>query len=109
MEQFHINSVTHKYLTRGHTQNEGDCIHSIIPKSKNSGPIHIPNQYFSIIRNSKKKGNPIVVREMSFEDFFDLKSLFDDLGLSLTKNSQADEFKINEIKVMQFEKGSESF
>jgi hypothetical protein len=33
VEKFQINSITHKYLIRGHTQNEGDTIHNIIEKS----------------------------------------------------------------------------
>lgn len=113
MEHFCINSITHKYFIRGHTQNEGDAIHSIIEKSlrksKKSGPIYIPDQYVSIIRNSKKKGSPIEVKEMSFPDFFYLKTLFDDMGLILTRNTDGDEFKINSIKVMQFKKGRKFF
>ncbi|KAJ8926788.1 hypothetical protein NQ314_020812, partial [Rhamnusium bicolor] len=48
----------HKYLVRGHTQNEGDAIHSIIERSlkkcKKSGPIYVPSQYVSVIQNEKK-------------------------------------------------------
>jgi len=43
-----IQSIRHKYLIVGHTQNEGDCMHSVIEKQikkvLRSGPIYIPAQ-----------------------------------------------------------------
>lgn len=113
VEAFNINSITHKYLVRGHTQNEGDAVHSIIEKAvkkaKNSGPIYVPEQYVSLIRNSKKKGNPLAVTEMSFTDFFDLKALHGEISPSLLKNTDGREFKISEVKLLQFQKGSNVF
>jgi len=110
VERFNINSITHKYLVRGHTQNEGDAVHSIIErsvkKSKKSGPIYVPDQYVCLIRNAKKKGNPLNVKEMSFGDFWDLKVLYDEMGINLSKNTDGKEFKINEVRILQFEKGS---
>ena len=54
-----IKSITHKFLIAGHTQNEGDNIHSVIEKAikrnLKSGPIYEPYQYVSIIRAAKKK------------------------------------------------------
>lgn len=59
VENYRINSITHKYLSRGHSQNEGDAVHSVIEKSlkklKKSGPIYVPEQYVFLIRNAKKK------------------------------------------------------
>jgi hypothetical protein len=43
-----IKSITHKFLIRGHMQNEVDVVHSIIEKNirraKKSGPIYSPDQ-----------------------------------------------------------------
>lgn len=54
-----INSITHKFLVKGHTQNEGDNVHSVIERhikrSLRSGPIYTPDQYFTLIRLAKKK------------------------------------------------------
>ena len=40
-----VQSITHKYLIRGHTQNEGDCAHSLIERQikrlRKGGPIYI--------------------------------------------------------------------
>ncbi|XP_045455137.1 uncharacterized protein LOC123666182 [Melitaea cinxia] len=105
-----IKSITHKFLVRGHTQNEGDNAHSIIERAiksaKKSGPIYVPDQYVQIIRNARKKGNPYLVHEMDYTDFYDWKALTDDLGVNFNKNLDGDIIKLSEIRVIKFEKGS---
>lgn len=58
-----VQSITHKFLITGHTQNEGDHVHSVIEKavvkSRKSGPICVPEQYATIIRQAKKNGETI--------------------------------------------------
>jgi len=55
-----IKTITHKYLIKGHTQNEGDSVHSLIErqckKQLKSGPIYTPEAFVSIIRTAKKTG-----------------------------------------------------
>lgn len=52
-----IKSIAHKYLITGHTQNEGDSVHSVIEKqiksSLKSGPIYVPGHYVQVIRSAK--------------------------------------------------------
>jgi hypothetical protein len=54
-----IQSITHKFLITGHTQNEGDSVHSMIERNvekfQKSEPIF--EQYISIIRQAKKMVN----------------------------------------------------
>lgn len=113
VERLNISSITHKYLVRGHTQNEGDAVHSIIERSlkrtKRSGPIYVPGQYVSVIRHAKKKGNPIKVKEMGYKDFLDIKALYDEMGLNISKDIDGIDFKINDVRVLRFEKGSDVF
>lgn len=113
VEKFQLKSITHKFLIRGHTQNEGDAVHSTIEKSlkkaKKSGPIYAPDQYVSIIRSAKKKGNPFIVKEMSFSDFMDLKLLSDEMAFNYSKNVNGDQIKMSEIKMLRFEKGNDSY
>lgn len=79
-----IKSITHKYLIKGHTQNEGDSAHSLIERQTKrmlkSGPIYTTEGFVSIIRSAKKKGDPFNVNELCFEDFLDLKILANDIG-----------------------------
>ena len=109
VEKYEIRSITHKFLVRGHTQNEGDAIHSIIEKkisrSKRAGPIYVPDQYVSLIRDAKKKGHKIEVQELGYEDFYDLKRLLQDMKLNFNSSSSKDNFKINDIKVLELQKG----
>ncbi|KAF2896723.1 hypothetical protein ILUMI_09452 [Ignelater luminosus] len=73
-----IKSITHKFLIVGHTQNEGDNAHSLIERqvkrSLKSGPIFLPAEYVGLIKGAKKTGNPYLVTEMSFKDFFQSKA-----------------------------------
>lgn len=99
------NSITHKFLIRGHTQNEGDAVHSIIEKeikkTLRSGPIYVPAQYVTAIRNAKKRGNPFSVNEMTYRDFVDIKNL---ASAGLKKNVDGDSVKLSDIKVIRIEK-----
>lgn len=108
-----VHSITHKYLIRGHTQNEGDAVHSVIERglkrTKRSGPIYVPDQYVSVIRNAKKKGEPLKVKELGYPDFFDFKSLYDKMAVNFLKDTQGNFFKVSEIKQIRFKKGCDFF
>lgn len=97
-----INSITHKFLIKGHTQNEGDSVHSVIEKNVSrtlkGGPIYTPDQYFTLIRTSKKNGQPYQVIELTHEDFFDIKSLEANLAFG---NQNV---KIGELRIVKLEK-----
>lgn len=98
-----VESITHKYLIKGHTQNEGDSVHSLIERNVKrhlkSGPIYTPETFISVIRNAKKTGNPYKVFEMCFEDFYDVKQLHSDIGPIVMKQIKMNDVKI--LKVMQ--------
>jgi hypothetical protein len=99
-----INSIMHKYLITGHTQTEGDCVHSTIEKQLKSslkfGPIYVPSQYAQLIRMAKKRGKPYNVNELTHLDFSAIKALVDDLKLNFSQ------VKISPIKVWKIEKDS---
>ena len=75
----HIKSNTHKYLVKGHTQNKGDMIHSLIEKKvkrfRRESAIFHPDQYFSLMRSIKLGNKNFQVFEMGFTDFYDVKLL----------------------------------
>ncbi|CAG9760236.1 unnamed protein product [Ceutorhynchus assimilis] len=72
-----INSITHKFLIKGHAQNEGGSMHSVIEKqikkALKSGSIYVPQQYITLMRTTKKSGQPYIVTEVSYEDILNLK------------------------------------
>ncbi|XP_039760617.1 uncharacterized protein LOC120634216 [Pararge aegeria] len=100
-----IASITHKFLIKGHTQNEGDSVHSMIErqikKKLRSGPIYVPDQYISAIRDAKKRGNKYNVVEMAHHEFYDIKKLQE---FKLTKNTEGGAIKVGDIKVLKVEK-----
>jgi len=62
-------------------------MHSVIERENKlvlrSGPIYVPSQWVSVIESAKQKGKPYTVKEMSTEDFFNLKDLSKDIGTHL--------------------------
>lgn len=106
---YNIKSITHKFLVVGHSQNEGDCVHSIIEKNikraLKSGPIYLPSQYAVLIASARKTGSPMQMNELSHNDFFDLKIM----SQSMTRNIfNIDENKIkfnfNDISIIKVDK-----
>ena len=102
-----INSITHKYLIKGHTQNEGDSAHSLIERQTKrllkSGPIYVPESFVTAIRTAKKKGDPFNVTELGFEDFLNIKLITNEIGPMNMKD-----LKISDIKVIKVTKESPS-
>lgn len=92
VQKYNLPSITHKFLIPGHTQNEGDSMHSCIEREKKrvlkSGPIYVPTQWVSVIGLAKKQGKPYAVKEMTFEDFCDLRSLTTAIGTNFSLNRE---------------------
>lgn len=108
VQNLNIKSITHKFLIRGHTQNEADSVHSLIEKEvkKNltAGPIFTADQYVALIKNAKKSRPPIQVHEMTYESFVDLKVLQDSWGYNYSTDTQGKNVVWNDIKVIKVEK-----
>lgn len=98
-----IKSISHKFLIKGHTQNEGDSAHSLIERQVKrhlrGGPMYTPDAFIGAIRSAKKQGTPFSVNELCFEDFYDLKQLASDIGPLTMINLKLTNVKI--IKVVQ--------
>lgn len=98
-----INKITHKYLIKGHTQNEGDAVHSLIERQikrqVRSGPMYTPESFVSAIKMAKRNGPPFKVHELNYEFFYDVKKLFSSLGCV-----NLGPLKINEAKIMEVRK-----
>lgn len=89
-------------MIKGHTQNEGDNVHSVIEKKVKSilksGPIYTPPEYVGIIRSAKVTGRPYKVREMCHSDFIDWVKVTEEIGKNFTKISKEDEEKLTKSK-----------
>ena len=73
VQKYNIDTITHKFLIKGHTQNEGDSAHSVIERQikrlLRSGPVYVPETLVAAIRMAKKTGEPFCVTELSYNDF----------------------------------------
>lgn len=103
-----IASITHKFLVTGHTQNEGDHLHSLIEKQKKlvlkSGPISVPAQWITVIQMAKKRGNPLKVTEMDTQDFMDFKTLSKFYGTNFSVNTEKEKIMWQSIREIKVEK-----
>lgn len=70
--------ITHRFLEKGHTQNEGDSMHACIENAHKGKLIYVPSQWVTLIRCAKVTGKPYTVFEVSNEEFLDFKPLVDD-------------------------------
>lgn len=108
INQTQVKSITHKFLTVGHTQNEGDSMHSVIEKAKKrtlkSGPIYVPSQWPPIIRTARKTGKPYKVRELATEEFLDFKDMSKIFGQKFTKNSENEKVVWGDIQILKVER-----
>lgn len=72
-------------MEKGHTQNEGDSVHSAIERASDRKLIYAPEEWYCLVRWAKSEGNPYTVKEMANEDFYDFKKLL--TNKNWTKNT----------------------
>ena len=53
--------ITHYFLEKGHTQNEGDSVHSVIEGATKRRNIYEPSQWYTLVALAKKANEPYEV------------------------------------------------
>lgn len=104
-----IGIITHKYLIRGHTQNDVDNVYSVIGRQITSykKAIYVPDQYITLIRQAKKTKQLYIVHELTHSDFLDLKGLASNMIMKQSyKSSNRETVEISDIKVYEVRKNS---
>lgn len=103
-----IKAITHKYLIKGHTQNEGDSAHSLIErqvkKQVRGGPMYTPEAFISAVKTARTKPEPFKVNMMSHEDFLDWKDVCAQMGFNVVRDENGDSIKFTDLKVVKFKK-----
>lgn len=99
-----LNSITHRYLESGHSQNENDSIHAVIERSKKGMTVFVPEQYYTLVATARGKPNkPYKVHEVHQGMIFDFKKMSQAI-----KNFNVDEKneKVNWLQIceMKFRK-----
>lgn len=99
--------IVHRFLEKGHTQNEGDSMHAIIENArKRLSAIYTPDQWVSLIRMAKVTGKPYIVTEMSQNDFFSFSQFV--TFQNWKKSSDGISVKISQIKETKYLPETES-
>lgn len=66
-----LQEINHKFLFRGHTHFEVDCVHSVIERKKKHFPLpslSVPKDWEQFVETARVK-NPITIHSMEIEDF----------------------------------------
>ncbi|KAJ8966939.1 hypothetical protein NQ314_003216 [Rhamnusium bicolor] len=93
-------TIRHSFMERGHTQNEGDSVHSTIENASRHVPIFSPDQWITLVR-TVRKNQPYIVKEISQENIFDLKKLQQDTTLNWDKDDENEKVSWLKIKIIE--------
>ncbi|XP_052278769.1 uncharacterized protein LOC127877153 [Dreissena polymorpha] len=100
MKTLKFDCMSHKYLERGHTQNENDSVHSSIEKSCKNIKIYTTSQWCTCMQMARRM-KPYSVTEMGSDNFFDFKHLSTKVR-NLDKDTQGFKIKWMKIKTISF-------
>lgn len=92
--------ITQRYMTKGHTVNEADCVHSVIEKRARHREFFCPKDYFELIRFAKLTRPFYSVVEMDKNHFFDYRPLLQMAKLEMDDKEKR--FFISKVKEMVF-------
>lgn len=104
LEKLDIESITHRFLEVGHTQNEGDSVHSVIEGASKKKTIYTPDQWVNLIRWAKTSGEAYRVKEMALTDIFNYRPLLD--GKNWTKNDDGEKVVWSKVKEVHITKNN---
>ncbi|KAK3910145.1 putative ATP-dependent RNA helicase DHX34 [Frankliniella fusca] len=68
-------NIIHRYLEKGHTQNECDSVHARIEKKIKKEEIFVPSQYYGAMKTAKVKKPAYQVYEMQSSDIYSFREL----------------------------------
>ncbi|CAD0198036.1 unnamed protein product [Chrysodeixis includens] len=91
--------VCHRFLEKGHTQQEGDSVHALIERSSKRKMIYTPLEWYTCVRWCKGNEKPYEVIEVSANDILDFKSHTNQY--TWTKNLNNEKVKWNQIRVIK--------
>ncbi|XP_072395672.1 uncharacterized protein [Diabrotica undecimpunctata] len=92
--------IRHTFLEKGHTQSEGDSVHSVIEKAARNVSVYTPEQWYTIVRFAKRK-QPYVVIELEQANILNLKSLQEKTTINWDKDEQNEKVTWNKIKIVE--------
>ena len=101
LKKFNLKSITHKYLEKGHTQTEGDSMHSAVESASKKVPVYTTGQWATIVRSARQK-KPYIVTEMTLKDFSNFKQLSTNIK-NFEKTTEGHKVSWNSIKILKLD------
>lgn len=95
-------TIRHTYLEVGHTQTEGDSVHSLIERMSKNIPVYTPDQWYSIVRTAKRVKPHYSVHELSQNDIYDLQDLQQKTTINFDRDENNEKVLISKFKIIQF-------
>lgn len=94
-------TITHRFMEKGHTQNEGDSVHALIERESERRIIYDPDEWFCLVRWAKTEGIPYNVREMTSREFYNFKDLLTNRNwVKDERNEKVKWTQIREVRVV---------
>lgn len=80
-------TITHRFLEKGYTQNEGDSVHATIERACRRKSIWVSDEWYCFVRWEKTEGDPYTIHSerVKQEEIFDFKALLS--NKNWTKNT----------------------
>ncbi|KAH9641860.1 hypothetical protein HF086_011610 [Spodoptera exigua] len=88
--------ICHRFLEKGHTQQEGDSVHALIERSSKNKVIYSPQEWYTCVRWCKTSDQPYEVVEINQNDILDFKSILNQY--KWVKNEDGDKVKWNQVR-----------
>lgn len=95
----HVRSITHVYLEKEHTEQEGDSMHSAIERASRHTSINAPVEWKNICILARRN-NPYTVRTLDYSFFKDFKKLTGQVVKNVKVNTCGEKVKWLDIKVL---------
>ncbi len=93
--------ITHYFLERGHTQNEGDSVHATIERASRNINIYSPQQWYTVVRTAKRQGKPYAVIEMEGR-MMDFDILAPYYNISAAKDLEGNKVEWTKVHMLYF-------
>lgn len=92
--------VCHRFLEKGHTQNEADSVHALIERTAKNKVIYVPDEWYTLVRWAKQNSPPYRVVEVNQDLVLDFKAwLHTKNWIKDTNSDKISWNKIKEVKV----------
>lgn len=88
--------IYHRFMEKGHTQNEGDSVHALIERTAKGKEIYVPDEWYSLVRWAKVNEKPYNVIEVKQDMILDFKKGL--AGKNWTKNFSNQKVSWSKVK-----------